>query len=654
MSAPVSYAIQGAERARLFRKLKQEKREKAVLARSRGRLMQQLASSAPASPKLTKFFAEVNQRHCDNLDKRGKMLTILQDMITNSTAAPSRRRYTTTTMAFAITIATASFVCYNLLRNFLFLPSYSFLFRYFRPEMSALESYVTDMKKLPHYLQLLSDQMGPEKQMVEDYGGVLAVDAMSLRPHIFVTKDGFVQGVLGELSLNDTELMSVRQSYEAYEKYVASLGNKTITDSFVYMYQPLYSGAKCFTVFIEPSTQGKATGFQIDRLSELSELLQEHGFPIEGFAFDGDTTYSQLHTIFFNEYQQLVSQNASIRNLSVIAATSVVSDPLHLLKRARYRLLSSTVHGGFENTTASVISVDSLQSQLDLPSVVFNNEKYTKMHDALATRLFSLTTLSSLLENNNYSALAYFMPLCLLCASLQEANLMVEERASLLEVGFYYMLAYYRMLSGNLTPLKQRKNTTNQHVCPFDLIFVKEYCNTVCSILKVLYKVNGTVGLNRIGSNPVEHLFGLIRMRSHSVHTWDKMLRVVSKSLLQQRFIKNIGENERIDKRLSYFARDVLNAPSRLEANSLGMNPRDLAFTLHCVLGFPVTVGSLMVWDATSLFELRDEIFCNFRNQILYLATRCCPSGDHRLASTDIKVTSGHQIKPRLIDRKVI
>ena len=98
-------------------------------------------------------------------------------------------------------------------------------------------------------------------------------------------------------------------------------------------------------------------------------------------------------------------------------------------------------------------------------------------------------------------------------------------------------------------------------------------------------------------------------MRSHSVHTWDKMLRIVSKSLLQQRFIKNVGEDERIDKRLSDFAIDVLNAPSMLEANSLGMNPRDLAFTLHCVLEFPVTVGSLMVWDATSLFELRDEQF---------------------------------------------
>ena len=540
-----------------------------------------------------------------------------------------------------------------LLRKFLFLPSYSFLFRYFRPETRELEACVTDVKRLPHYLQLLSEQMGPEKDMVVKYGGILAVDAMSLRPHIFVTKDGFVQGVLEEPRLSDTAFMAVKRTYEAYEKYVSSLGNKTITDSFVYMYQPLYSNAKCFTVFIEPSTQGKATGFQIDRLSELSELLQEHGFPIEGFAFDGDTAYSRLHTNFFNEYQNLVSQNSGLRNLSVIEARSVVSDPLHLLKRARYRLLSSTVHGSFENTTESVISVDSLQSQLDLPSVVFNNEKYTKMHDDLATRSFSLTTLSSLLKNNNYSALTYFIPVCLLCSSLQEADLRLEERVNFLEIGFYYMLAYYRMLSGNLIPLKQRKNTTNQHVCPFDLIFVKEYCNTVCSILKILYKVNGTVGLNRIGSNPVEHLFGLIRMRSHSVHTWDKMLQVASKSLLQQRFIKNVGENERIDKRLSNFARDVFNSPPRI-TDSLGLNPRDLAFTLHCVLGFPVTVGSLMVWDATSLFELRDDIFSNFRNQICHIANRCCSSGNHRLTSTDIKVTSGHQIKARLVDRKVI
>ena len=213
--------------------------------------------------------------------------------------------------------------------------------------------------------------------------------------------------------------------------------NKTITDSFVYQYQPLYARGTCFTVLVEPSTQGKATGVQVDKLAELSEILEENGFPVEGFAFDGDSTYSQLHSVFFNHYQRQVIQDASFRNFSLINATSIVSDPLHLLKRARYRLLSSLVHSDFENTTEGQVDIDRLKEQLDLPSVVFSVEKYTKMHDSVAVKLFSMESLVSLFEMRNFTSLSYFLPLCLLCASLHEEKLTLNERYSFLELAFY-------------------------------------------------------------------------------------------------------------------------------------------------------------------------------------------------------------------------
>ena len=654
MSDKGSENAKRTEKARVFRQLWREKRENAKLARSRGRLLQQQAASTPTSPQRPHFSNTVTLKEHIDLEQRVKMLTILEDMTANSSVPPSRRRYTVTTLLFAFAIATTSFTCYQLLRRFLFLPSYSILFRYFQPQISETERYITDLNMIPQYLESLADQMGEEKEKMRQYGGILAVDAMSLRPHVFVTKDGLVQGVLENTLINNTEMMKMKERYEAYERYVASLKNKTITDSFVYQYQPLYAKARCFTVFIEPSTQGKATGVQIDRLSELAEHLTAHGFPVEGFAFDGDSTYSQLHSVFFTNYQRFVTADASFWNFSVINSTSIVSDPLHLLKRARYRLLQSKVHGNFENTTDSLISVEHLQSQFNLPSVVFCNESYTKMHDELATRLFSLSTLASLFQRRNLTELTYFLPICLLSASLHENNLGTEERVNLLEVGFYYMMSYYNMLSDHPIPLTQRKTKGNQHVCPFDLTFVREYCNTVCSILKVLYRSNDTIGLNRIGSNPVEHLFGLIRMKSHSVHTYEKALSVLSKSTLQRRFIEQVGENERIDKRLSDFARDVDCSTGLLAKNSLGMNARDLAFSLHCSLGLPVNVANLMVWDATSLFELRDEIFENFRSQVLLLAERCRAGKTHRLTSSDLKVTTGGQIKSRLADKSVL
>lgn len=615
--------------------------------------MQQIASSAPSSPQMGHHFREAKDCSLDSLEQHSRMISILEDMVSNSRVVPCRRRYTVTTLIFAFLIASTSFTCYGLLRKYLFLPSYSFLHRYFRPELNTVGSYVTDISKLPDYLECLSQQLGEKMAEISQFGGFLAVDAMSLRPHVFVTKNGLVQGLLENEFLDDAEVTQMKTNYEEYERYVASLRNKTITDSFIYQYQPLSASARCFTVFIEPSTQGKATGSQIDRLNELALLLTEYGFPVQGFAFDGDTTYARLHGLFFNAYNKKISQSTDFNNFSVIEDRSIVSDPLHLIKRARYRLLSCFVHGDFENVTTSLISVDLLKKELDLPSVVFSDASYTKMQDDLAVRLFSLKTIAYLFEMRNYSVLSYFLPICLLCVSLEERNLQVNDKISLLELGFYYMLAYNNMLMELKSQLPQKKSRTDKHVCPFDASFAREYCNTVCSILQVLYKMNGTVGINRIGSNPVEHLFGLIRMKSHSVHTYDKMLQVMTKSLLQQRFIHEMGEGQRIDRRLSDFAKDVANRPSAIK-NTLNISPRDLAFTFHCVFGFPVSVTNLLVWDATSLFDLRNETFETFRGHVLWLFQRCGVSNEHRLTSTEVKVTKGTQIKGRLIDQKVV
>ena len=207
--------VKRTEKARIFRQLWQERREKAKLARSRGRVLQKLSTSAPTSPKSSRSVSHVCAEKCDSLAQRVKMLAILDDMTRNSSVAPSRRRYATTTLIFAIAVATTSFTCYQLLRRFLFLPSYSMLFRYFRPQMMQVESYVTNIDKLPLYLQMISEQMGNEKERITKHGGIIAVDAISLRPHVFVTENGLVQGVLEHPALNTSEMRAMRESYEA-------------------------------------------------------------------------------------------------------------------------------------------------------------------------------------------------------------------------------------------------------------------------------------------------------------------------------------------------------------------------------------------------------------------------------------------------------
>ena len=646
------------EAVRLHRALHQEKRKQVSLTRSRGLVMQRMATSAPSTPKVApkiqSLFDDVNNMHRNLTSNEQTRQEILANMLWNLFVEPKQRRYTAKMIRFAILIAGLSFTCYSVLRRFLVLPDYSTVFRHASHDVDSNLQCLTDIYRFKMHTPRIFEKVQEQCRDCVRYGGFLAVDAISLQPHIYVTKEGFIEGVLdNDANLSSDELSVLKASYIKYEEFVKTLENKTITDSFVYVYQPLVAGLKPIPVFFDPSTQGKATSREIDRLAELSDILEEAGLPVKGLAFDGDSTYSKLHRQFFEYYYRNLTSITSFNDYSEIKTRTIASDPLHLLKRARYRLLNSRVHRGFENLTETVVSVEALRDGLDLPSIVFCNERFTKMHDKLATRLFSLDTLVALFEHRNLTALSYFLPLCFLTVSLEEVNLKVEERILFLEISLYYMLAFYGMSVHSQGPLREFKSKNKIDVRTFDYRFVQEFCNTVVALLNVMFTVNGTVQLNSVGSNPVEHFFGLIRMRSRSVHTYNKMLRTVSKVVLAKTILDELGEKQNIDKRVSYFAVNVENHPDHLRVTK--GEAREIAFSLMCHFGLPISVDDLMVWDAFSAHDLANDVFEDLRARVLEIGSRSQKDAPNRgISSTIASVSHSRQILSRLTRRRIL
>jgi hypothetical protein len=66
----------------------------------------------------------------------------------------------------------------------------------------------------------------------------------------------------------------------------------------------------------------------------------------------------------------------------------VISDPLHILKRIRYCLLSANFRIGVDNDELE-FTTSALQSVANAPHVVFDNSRITKMRDSLPLHLFS-------------------------------------------------------------------------------------------------------------------------------------------------------------------------------------------------------------------------------------------------------------------------
>ena len=63
-------------------------------------------------------------------------------------------------------------------------------------------------------------------------------------------------------------------------------------------------------------------------------------------AMDADCTYAELHRQFDTECSHSHRQDSEFPNSTRICSHLVISHPLHILTRARYRLLGSAVHLG--------------------------------------------------------------------------------------------------------------------------------------------------------------------------------------------------------------------------------------------------------------------------------------------------------------------
>ena len=51
---------------------------------------------------------------------------------------------------------------------------------------------ITRIENIPLSISIFLEALGNEKEKVATFGGFLAVDAISMRPHVFVRKDGVV------------------------------------------------------------------------------------------------------------------------------------------------------------------------------------------------------------------------------------------------------------------------------------------------------------------------------------------------------------------------------------------------------------------------------------------------------------------------------
>ncbi len=79
-----------------------------------------------------------------------------------------------------------------------------------------------------------------------------------MKPNLVIDDDGVRRGTIKDEIVDDELIKHMKESVLKFEKY--SLENKkiVITNTFVYLVQPLLSIYPCFIVHLSGSTQGKS------------------------------------------------------------------------------------------------------------------------------------------------------------------------------------------------------------------------------------------------------------------------------------------------------------------------------------------------------------------------------------------------------------
>ena len=575
---------------------------------------------------------------------------IFNEIARNMTVAPNRWRFSAYFQAFALLLLCVSLPAYTLLRRVLPFPSRQSIMATFKEDYWYRNDIITNLSQLKIALQEYcaeSDANGPDKMI----RGILAVDAISLKPHLRIDRHGFVEGTTTNEQIPRDLLENITASYRSYEQFVKNRTNVTITDSFVYQFQPFNASIRCIVVYVEPSNTGKATLREIDRLTALKDGLQDCNLSVQGFAFDGDSTYSRLHEEFFNTYYTRLVHDYQL-SYEDIQGPVTVSDPLHLLKRARYRLLSKSVDASTCGDER-LLKLEAMKELFDVPAIVWTDKPYTKMHDSLAVRLFTLDNLVKLIDSNMINELSYFLPMTLMNSALKEEHLSPEERFGFLEIGLLYMVSYLGVIEHSKCSLRPQRAPRNSTVRLFTDIFIVEYCNTAMSLLKAMSTESGPLGLNRIGSNPVEHLFGLVRMKSRDSHTFQKLKKTLGKIELHRQMKDDFGIGASVNKRESYYAKTIQNSPPTTKSG-LHVESRDAVVAVAKEFGFPISLDELVPWDFQTVFELSSEITqCLFRN-LKIITKRIRSIQPQAVTSSSACTVTGSPILSRICTKKII
>lgn len=556
-------------------------RRKQVAAERRARIFM-----LNARPMMTESNANTSTEELEDLpDINDIEFTdqIFDDLLRNRTISPYGRTYSEETYEFAKLVHQSGNSVYEIIRKTLPLPSAQSLYSKFNKLTEKSRKDLLDMKNLPDIIRAWKISCGIKSNDYISMG--LSVDAICFKPDVYIQSDNSVYGTSSPFNLSSQEVDILSQNTDYFAEFVSQHWDEVLTAAFVYQLQPLSGNFSNFIAFIQPASNGKAGSTQVETLNAIREICSKNKVTIKVFSFDGDNGYMAFHNEYFDGYCRRFEKSLHIIDASPKHKLRIISDPLHILKRVRYRLVQNgdLIIPGFSED-CGMINIDEIKRQLNLPMVVFSNDSYTKMHDSLPGILFSITSLIKLLESQNMAAVTYFLPWVLITTALQNESIDANAVHDLFEIAFFYLYFYCDAFVSNEESIKKtmsEKKAIDKYMVMYPLQLVVETMNSLHSII-MLMETEDILEIDRATTRPLEHTFGISRMKTKYAQKYKHILNSLSSN-----YFKIISLNlTRLNGRIKKCGRTVSFDTNQYE-QTFSCDNRKIAFSLTKLWGNP-------------------------------------------------------------------
>lgn len=573
-------------------------------------------------------------------------ITFKSDKISNYDVYPTIKN-------FAIGLFLISVSAYVFIRHFILLPHERTVQRWISEQIKDSKVSQFDLSNVNEIITNYIEDNNLTEQ--KDIKVVLGVDAFSVKPNLLIDKEGFRRGTIEEEKVDQELIDKFHKNILAFEEYSKQFKKSVIRDTFVYLVQPLLANYSCFIIHLSASTQGKATLSEIETLLFLAEQLEKFNFKVESLAFDGDTSYSKLIKKWNkNIYDNFHNQNGEIYSPILNDPISkfkykITVDPLHLLKRWRYRLFKGKLHQFFHEDD-QFVNIFQWQQEFGIPSLVLTDKQFLKMNDELPISLFDPEILLKLYEKKDKPTLSYFVVPSIFLTALNSKKISKHDRENLLEFSLYYLLFYNDLLKSSEKPLTDRPYKNNKIIRMMSTGITSDTISTLSTLLYLIKNdENSTIYLHRIGSNPVEHTIGHFRMLSKNQNTYHKLKKIVGKKKLFDEVKKKLNIHHKISGRIPTLGEDLMNSP---KYDYFDFNPKILAYSFFKFLDFNINQKVLEKLSITSFipyekaFENVKDFFKNLENLMLVEKEKC--SGKKIISTTQFDSVETVNIQQRI------